>query len=174
MALIVEDGTGVAAANSYISQADLDAFWSQRGNPSFGTMAADSVELLVIQAMDLFHALYGSWLRGRRVKVDQALEFPRADLYDNEGLLRPKTMVPPEVKKALCLLVQKAIDGETIPDSDASATAVKKQRQKVGDLEIETEYTGSGVKAVGKTFNEIEMILAPVLGSKAMGRVVRG
>ena len=173
MALIVETGTGVAGANTYVTQADLDAFWSQRGNPSFGTMAADSVEILVTQAMDLFHALFGSRLRGRRVKVDQSLEFPRADLYDNEGLLRPMTTVPPEVKKVLCLLVQKAIDGETIPDSDASTAAVKKQRQKVGDLEIETEYTSGGQK-VGKTFTEIEMILAPVLGFKAMGRVVRG
>ena len=99
MALIVEDGTGIATANSYIDVAYFDAYFTDRGNAD--AIAIVDKDSLLIKATDYIETVYyGKW-SGERLTTTQALEFPRTIDYVDVG-------VPDRLKKACCELALKA------------------------------------------------------------------
>jgi hypothetical protein len=71
--IVVEDGSIVASANSYVSAADLSTYATDRGITINGTAA-----VLLIQAMDY---LEQQDFQGYKYTDDQALQWPRGDVY---------------------------------------------------------------------------------------------
>lgn len=78
MALIIEDGTIVADANSYVTVAEIQAFASLRGLTLPATDA--EVEILAIKAMDYLLSLEDHY-QGFRVNSEQPVSFPRESVY---------------------------------------------------------------------------------------------
>jgi hypothetical protein len=92
MAIIVEDGTEVAGANSYVSVADLEAYAAARGI----TLVADP-EILLIRAMDYIESL--SYC-GSKLSLSQTLQWPRYGVWV-DGYPYPVNTIPTELKNAL-------------------------------------------------------------------------
>jgi hypothetical protein len=113
--LVVEDGSGLASANSYISLADAEAYHAARGRTDWTDEDDDS------QIAALIRATYDldSWFRGRwkgvqgtaatarsttaigpTAKPNQALAWPRQRVIDEEGYLVDGASVPLVVKNA--------------------------------------------------------------------------
>ena len=92
MALVVEDGTGKADAESFVTVAAFKAYCDARAI-TYGTDAA--IEALLRKATDYLGQRYGQLLSGFRVRTTQALDFPRYEMprrdlggwayYDSEG-----------------------------------------------------------------------------------------
>lgn len=78
MALIVEDGTGLPDAESYISVADADAYFAARSNAAWAALAAPAKEAALRKAADYIGAVYGERWKGVKLGPDQALDWPRA------------------------------------------------------------------------------------------------
>lgn len=77
MTLILEDGSGVADANSYASEAMADAYFETRGNTAWGDYTGDK-EALLIRATAWIDATYYNRFPGVRTNgADQALLWPR-------------------------------------------------------------------------------------------------
>ena len=74
MALVVEDGTGLSTAESYISVADADTYHSDRGNALWTGTDAVKEEALR-QATEYLDATY-DW-KGSISLTTQALNWPR-------------------------------------------------------------------------------------------------
>ncbi len=136
MALVVEDGSGLANAMSFVSRADYIAFALARGVVIADDAAAD-VEL--VKAMDF---LKSRCYRGDPTLMTQALPFPRhAEQFD--GTLTfpddevPKPMI--EAQMHLALAVHAGVD--LMPNVATGQASVK--REKIGP--IETEYDQSSV-----------------------------
>lgn len=73
--LIVEDGTGLATANSYVSLAEANTYFSVRNLLWTGS---DSVkEMALVQASEYITARWEPVLKGRRLSIEQSLAFPR-------------------------------------------------------------------------------------------------
>ena len=135
--LIVEDGTGIADANSYVSEAEYLDYWTNRGNATAMAITGDDLKSLLIQATDYVESVYyGKWL-GDSLTATQALEFPRViDLVD--------VGVPSRLKKACFELALKANSGSLLTDVEQRVT-----KEKVGSLSVEydkysnqlTQYT---------------------------------
>lgn len=117
MAIIVEDGTGVANANSYVSVADLEAFAAARGI----TIVGDP-EVLLIKAMDYIESLD---FCGHKVSSTQSLSWPRYGVKV-DGFYYPAAYIPPELKNALmqtALSIDAGVDPlSTIPRVIKSAS----------------------------------------------------
>lgn len=100
MALVVEDGTGKADAQSYISVADADTYFSIRKIDAWKAIPSTTREALLIRATFAID----SWLRGRWVGTKgsstQALAWPRAGAIDEEGFDIAATTVPLQVQHA--------------------------------------------------------------------------
>lgn len=96
MALILEDGTVVANAQSFVEAVDLAAYAALRGI-SFPALEADQEQLL-IKGMDYLLNREGEF-KGSRVSAAQTLPFPRSGVYIFDFPL-DSTTVPEQAKNA--------------------------------------------------------------------------
>lgn len=123
MALIVEDGTGLANAESYIAVADATTYHAARGNAAWAALASDTVrEQALRRATDYMEGAYGSRWRGDRVSETQALSWPRSDA-EFSGFEIASTVVPDAVKRACAELALRAAADDLLADASAQVTS---------------------------------------------------
>jgi hypothetical protein len=167
MALIVEDGTGKADAESYISVADASTYHANRGNTAWAALASDTLrEQALRKATDYIEQNYRLRFAGRRVTQEQALSWPRYDVLRDDGYYYyPGDEVPTEVKNACAELALKASTDELSPDLTQGVI-----REKVDVLEVEYDkYSPQSPR-----YTAIDRLLSPFLsGSSASHSVVR-
>ena len=96
MALVVEDGTIVDGANTYASQADVDAYHAAMGNKAWAGTGRGAA---ILRGMAYLENL--RW-NGRKKTREQPLSWPRIGMYDSDGYSIPQDEVPSEVVTALC------------------------------------------------------------------------
>lgn len=137
--LVVEDGSIVMGANTYVDASVFNTHLSNRGL-SFNSTAG-TVEQTLILAMDYIETRK---YFGLRVSSDQSLSWPRADVWiDNYPI--PNNVIPDVLKKAQ-IEVAIAIDSGNNPNSNLDRTT---KREKVGDVEV--EYSDSARDSVKLT-----------------------
>lgn len=169
MALIVEDGTGLANAESYISVADATTYHEARGNATWAALASDTVrEQLLRQATDYMVQTYRLRWAGVRGSTTQALDFPRdfmprPDSYAIGYTIVgpdyfPSDTVPEEVRRACAELALRASEGALLADQEVPVTS-----EKVGQIAV--EYASGA--AQGVRYAAIDAMLRPFL--KASG-----
>jgi len=151
MALTVEDGTGLANADSYISVADALAYHDARGNTNWATITTLEQEQAIRRATDFMQQVY-SW-KGSRKTDTQALAWPRYYVERDNGYY-PSDSVPNEVKNACAELAFKAAGGDLSPD-----IAQRVIREKIGPIEV--EYDKNSVQFT--TYRAINNLLSPFL-----------
>lgn len=148
--LIVEDGTGIANANAYVSLTEADSYFQARNNLSWNVRTTPDKEKAILYATSFMDGVF-YWL-GHIKKNDQALGWPRILVYDKEGRSIDGDSVPLRVKNATCELALEALDK---PLSPSLARGGDVKRQKVASLEIEYfERAGSE-----RTFPIVRQIL---------------
>lgn len=131
MTIIVEDGSNVANANSYVTTAELDAFASARNV----NIPSPDREFHLIGAMDYFEQL--SFI-GIKANKTQALQWPRVSAYI-DGYPVNGDEIPKEVKNAQMQIALSIHLGYS--PTAVIEPAVK--REKVGDLEVEYADTAA-------------------------------
>jgi hypothetical protein len=176
MSLIVEDGTGLANAESYISVADATAYHSARGNAAWAALASDTIrEQLLRKATDYMMQVYRLSWGGSRKTSTQALDWPRYDVpmqdapsgYGAYPAYYDDDIVPVEVKNACAELAFRASVADLSPDIGQRVL-----REKVDVIEI--EYADHGPQYA--TYRAIDNMLAPFLAAGSSGtfrKVVR-
>ena len=150
MAIIIEDGTIVAGANSYASEAELTAFAAERGATLTG--AAD---VLLIKAMDYVESFRKAF-QGSKVDAAQPLQWPRSGAYV-DGYPIPTTEIPVDLKRAQ---MQAAIESDSTDLNPNTGQAVKREKVDV----IEVEYESGGANQA-PTFRKVDAYLEPLLSS---------
>lgn len=123
MALIIEDGTEVANANSYTTDAEFVAYAAARGY-SIGATEADR-DILQLKAMDYLSSVESSF-KGTRTTSTQSLSYPRYDVYLH-GYLIDSDAIPQELKNAQMELAYQAnteelLISETLGSSSGTLT----------------------------------------------------
>jgi hypothetical protein len=139
MALIVEDGTVVSGANSYVSQADADAYHLDRGNAAWSALTSTQKDANLIKATQFIDSKYRSKWAGSLFNILQPLCWPRTFVTDLSALLSESTLppIPPQLKYAVCEAALLFISTDLNAATDRGV-----QREKVG--EIETSYFDGG------------------------------
>lgn len=155
MALVIEDGTIVAGANSYATVADARAYASARGL----TLSDDDavVEAALVNAADLLERYD---FKGSRVDAAQELAWPREDVFvfDNDDALA-EDEIPALLIKVQCQLAYDATQTELQP----TGTGQEVVSEKVDVLEVKYAEKGSG--SITPEFNKAEEMLAPLLNT---------
>lgn len=152
MAIVVEDGTIVTGANSYVTTAALTTYATARG-----VTLTSGAETLLIQAMDYIESLD---YKGVRIDRDQPLKFPRAGIMV-DGFELVYTTIPDYLKNGL-MHTAMAIDAGNGPLLDLPRAT---KREKVGEIEVEYSDSSSSVIIVRK----IMAMLHPLLASGGYG-----
>lgn len=163
MALVTEDGTGLADAESYISVADATAYHAARGNAAWTALASDTVrEQALRKATDYMGQTYRDRWAGNRVSTTQALDWPRYDVPrrdlpgDSYYAYYASDAVPAEIVRACAELALRAAAGDLVEDEDQRISAVS-----AGSVSV-TFQQGSSPR---KQYPAIDGLLRPLLKS---------
>jgi len=170
MAFVVEDGTGVAGANAYITVAEADTIHLDRQNQKW--VGGDlQKQAAIICATDYVESRwYGKFL-GSRLEDDQGLSMPRGDICDEAG--NEIEGIPDDFKKAIAIYALKALSEDLYTQIDANTVgkSVNSIKEKVGPIETETKYTENGSSSTIRPIPEADSIIRRfVINSK---RVIR-
>lgn len=138
MALIVEDGTGLEDANTYIALTEADSYHGTRLNSAWAEASEDDRTKALIAATEYLDGKYRRRWRGLKSSGVQALEWPRLQAYDDSGYRLEG--VPARLKNAVCEAALTALATELDPALERGG-AVK--RETVGP--ISTEYRDGNV-----------------------------
>ena len=163
MAFVLEDGSGLATSNAYISVAYFNTHHVDRGVIESGDITTAEVEQAVIKATDYVDKRFGEKFRGWRRSRAQALEWPRTDALDDDEYLLPD--IPTQLQKAVAeyalLAYQLGRDLAPVPGVPFSfldpttgevtsqvSGMVTSDRKKIGPIEVSKGFSKDTSKPV--------------------------
>jgi hypothetical protein len=166
MALVIEDGSGVAGATSYVTLTEARAYAAARGLtlPS----GDPALEQLLTKGTDYLEGLRGRF-KGNKANGSGYLQWPRTNAdgtgIDVDGYTVDPTTIPSELKLAQCQL---AVELQTQdPTPTTSGPAVR--QETIGP--ITTVYAvGDNAGNPLPVMPKVEALLAPLFSS-SWGRV---
>ena len=118
MALVVEDGSGLVNAASYISVSFADSYHRTRGNTGWAAIEAANKTALVIKATEWLDAEYYFAGEPTYPETPQALQWPRAGIFDENCTLLASDALPVALQRAtaeLALALGTTTDGGGAP-----------------------------------------------------------
>lgn len=147
MAVIVENGSNVSGANSYMSEASLTAYATARGI----TLVGDETELL-IKAMDYIESLN---YKGSKLTRDQGLQWPRYNVLI-DGYYFDSDAIPVQLinGQAECAI---AIDQGDDPLQNLQPKVLS---EKVDVIEVSYQPSGSQIEINRRIKNALWKLLA--------------
>lgn len=161
MSLIVEDGSIVTGAESYISVLDANTYHTNRNNGDWAEAETSEKEAALRKATDYMLQVCRTRWQGWKVSETQALDWPRNSVYVDQTInynnqitahLIPNNVVPLEVKKACAEYALKALSGDLFADLTQSIT-----REQVDKISVDYDkFSPQSVRYVA-----IEAMLAP-------------
>lgn len=168
MSFIVEDGTGVADANSYATVEYADSYFKDRNITSWSGSATIK-QALLIRATDYINTRFDGRFKGEQVYTEepaQVMAFPRTEFTPN---------MPVNLLKATCEYALRAKVADLAPDlkTGAGGHSIVSEKSKVGPLEKETHYDTQKQASVIKSYPAADMLIKPLLKPKGAG-VIRG
>lgn len=160
--ITIEDGSGVAGANSYISVEDARTYAEARGSDL--STDDDEVASMLIRASDYLEAQECRF-QGKRVSSSQSLAWPRIGVTLNcdevpQNVI-PKSLVAAQVQLAMAISAGFDLQPNISPQDYVT-------REKVGP--IETEYADPTAVGILPTFTAANALLAPLFGECAASR----
>jgi len=131
MAFLVETGTGITDANSYISVEEADNYFTDI-NPQeiWFTKNTQQRERVLMNGTQFIDNQY-SYI-GTKASETQGLQWPREDAIDNNGY--EVTGVPKNIKQATCEAALRAFDSTLYTDTDTNGAT---KLTKVDVIEVE-------------------------------------
>jgi hypothetical protein len=160
MSLIVEDGSGLSTAESYISVADATARHAALGNDTWATITTTEMEQALRRATLYMLQTYRNVWVGNRLTSTQALDWPRYGVAI-DGFALASNVIPAEVGHACADLALKAAAADLSPDIKAGGGVVN--RVKAGSVEVAFQVDGTTTK----TYRAIDGLLGPLLGFRS-------
>ena len=158
MALVIEDGTIVEGANSFVTVAEIRAYATARGVSL--PVADGEVEPFAVTAWDFIASLESRML-GVRTDPEQEGPYPRTGVVIYSAELLPDA-IPSTLKKAQMQLALDVSLGVPIFTDDTAEPAVK--REKVGPIETEFfDGGGSSSTSGGAALSAAWGYLSPLL-----------
>lgn len=176
--LTVEDGTGLADADAFVSVADCDAYHDARATtawtdePSSPPEAKEAAIRRATAWLSNSFAWKGTRLNGR----DQALAWPREDVEDAEGEEVASDVVPIEVVHATCeaAAYELANPGGLNPNVDLTARI---RSEQIGPMRTEYAFSGLSAEAARPVLLAVRGLISGLLSSGSnplVGTAVRG
>ena len=165
MALVVEDGTGLASANSYLAVADADTYHTDHSASSTWSSASTANKEKALRlATQYLDAKYGRRWVGTRWSLGQALDWPRSYVVLYDIYVQSTAVLPVELKHATAELALKQLsDGDLMPDITNTYNIAEEEVQ-AGSVTSKTKYVGGGKSQI-KRYRLVDNILKPILQS---------
>lgn len=163
MSLIVEDGTGVSGADSYITLEYAASYHSALGNAAWAAATSEQQEVALRRAAQYLDFNY--YWRGVKTAQTNAREWPRYDCLDKDGYAIASNVIPTEIKNAQAELGLRALAGDLLADVSGGSSVI---REKVDAIEVEYEKGQSRQSA----YTIVERLLRGLIRGGGGSRVI--
>lgn len=165
MSLIVEDGSGLATAESYLSTAEADAHHAAFGNTAWAEAATADKEAALRRAARHLDGHYGPRLAGAPGTTEQSLAWPRIGVEGVGGAELPR-----QLRQAAAELALRALGGELAPDRSPDPV-VDEQRTTVGPVTTAIGFREAEERR--PAYPLVDQLMASFLKRRPRNRVVR-
>lgn len=155
MALVIEDGTGMSTATSYVTVSEARAYALARGVTLSATDA--TVEVSLIKAMDYLESKRRRY-QGYKSHETQVLQWPRGCVWI-DGYSIDSDEIPAILKNAQCQAAMEIADGVD-PLPTESGNGIKSETIGL----ISTTYATTTV-APTPTMRKVDALLQPLFNS---------
>jgi hypothetical protein len=193
MTMIVEDGSNVANANSYVTLTEYTTFLDDRGETTLSEADDEQKEFALIKATDYLQQKFRLLWKGSRVHATQRLDWPRRgvdvpDFFDpffrdlsniplsfQDTLFIAENEIPYEVKVAQMLIANGTFSGaESTGVLQPSLGRVTK-REKLGELEVEYFNAEDGSSRQTTIYWDAERTIDPFIALQRLhtGSLIR-
>ena len=143
--IIVEDGSIVANANSYVTTAEFTQYCADRNITVSGTYGDESQ--LLILSMDYFEQ---QPFRGIKFISTQSLQFPRSDLWI-DGYLENSSQIPELVKDAQITIAISIMAG-----NDPLSTVDRAVKREKVDVEyMDNSSISTVIRSIGNAMRKL-------------------
>ena len=131
MALVVEDGSIVTGADSYIAAAEYSAWADKRFTSARATAPDDeaATDALIYRATDYFESQN---FKGSQVYDDQPMQWPRSGVY-----IDGKSIASDEIPKEVKLSIYELTYAQETGNGALNAVGRAEKRTKVDVIEVE-------------------------------------
>ena len=151
MALTVEDGTGLVAADAYISVADADTYFQASANSTWAAATVPAKEVAIVKATRYMEKRFGTKWKGQIASSEQALGWPRRYVYDERGT-ELAARVPTQIARACAEYAVQALINPLIPETiypiaDGAPVPfgrINCKEERVGPVSESTYYSTGG------------------------------
>jgi hypothetical protein len=174
MSLIVEDGTGLSNADSYISVADATTYLTNFGSgDTWSVIDAGTQEILLRKSTRDLDALFASSYASDLLSTTQSLLWPRIDFTDTNS--RSVSGLPKEVGYAVAELALINSSTDVTGPGDRTGMVKLERTEIVNAIKSWTEYfapSATNELAIRK----VTLLLKPFLdgGSAISATIKRG
>ena len=137
---IVEDGSGVAGANSYVTVEEATDILipNFRDSAVWDQLDTDQREKLLVLATSYIDENY--FFHGSKADRNQSLRWPRKGMRDNENMCLADCIIPIELKKAVARLSVWTFAND--PDEALNARGIKRFRSDDLEIEFQSGFEG--------------------------------
>lgn len=132
MAFETETGNGSATANSYLTVAAADTYFSDRSNTTWSAATNATKEAALIKATQYVDQAQ-AW-KGTRANETQALKWPRIGVYDEDEYYIAETTIPQCLKDCVCEFAVLVVGGTTLVTTYTKAVL---KRRVEGAISVE-------------------------------------
>jgi hypothetical protein len=191
--LVVEDGTVVAGANSYVSIAEADTYYNVLQDTVWQLATTDAKIGALVRAAYYMQQRFRLKWKGARIDANQKLDWPRTgvdvpDFFDpfytnsnfplnfQDILFIGTSTIPDIVKQAQIILARLTLDAASAPTVSLQDTLGRATKvEQVGSLMVEYMSAADGAVVRQTQFYwEVEELLRPFMKpAQLSGRVSR-
>ena len=198
MAFTLEDGTGVAGSNGYISDTFADTYHTDRGQTAWlfsDTAGAIAITLgqkqaAIIRATDHIDRVFGNAFKGYEKTDAQGLQWPRSGAVGPSGYTLLE--VPNQLQRATAEYALRALlygtltpdpppkgprqdftQGSSLPVYGEGEGEIVSVREKVGPLETEVRYNKNTAGSLAR-LPAADLLLRDLLNSNKNTEIIRG
>lgn len=140
MAFVAEDGTGLETANSAVTVAFADAYFTDRGVEGWTDLDTAEKEVALIKGTDYAETRFGAKFQTPPLNSSQALVFPKLWLFA-QG--RKQSGTPLNWKKAVCEYAFISTQRDLLPALPATEKEIASKEVTVGPITTKTSYAGT-------------------------------
>ena len=158
---------GSESANSYVTVVEANAYFVTRPHKSGWDSLIDKENALISASRML--DWYMKW-KGTKTTSIQAMEWPRAGVYEKNSYLIPNDIVPTRVKEAVCELLLFSISEDRVAENELDGFSAL----NVGPIKLQNDFTHVRTSKKKVIPSHVNMILSGLTNSSKIQRLVRG
>lgn len=163
MSIVVEDGTGLSNAETYVSVANASTYHANFGNAAWAaatTAAQESALRMAAQYIDSHYTFLGDPITLQPVNITTTAEGTQITDVPTQALAWPRTVAPwpvTRVVNACCEMALRALTGVLFADQSNGDMI----RSGVGPISVEYRPTGLAGQV---RYAVVDALLAPYTG----------